>query len=154
MEKTLLIIKPDAINRGMMGDIITRIEHKGLIIAGMKMEQLKPEKLKRHYAHHEGKSFFEELIKYMSSIPSVLLLIEGREAVSVMRKLVGATDGVKAEAGTIRGDYSLSTQNNLIHASESIEAAQKEIALFFKPEEIHEYKKMGLEWIYSSNEKK
>lgn len=153
MEKTLLIIKPDAINRGMIGDIITRIEHKGLIIAGMKMEHLKAEKLKKHYAHHEGKSFFDELIKYMSAIPSVLLIVEGREAVAVMRNLVGATDGIKAQPGTIRGDYSLSTQNNLIHASESREAADKEIALFFKPEEIHKYKKMGLEWIYSSNEK-
>ncbi|PIU21567.1 MAG: nucleoside-diphosphate kinase [Candidatus Diapherotrites archaeon CG08_land_8_20_14_0_20_34_12] len=154
MEKTLLIIKPDAINRGMMGNIITRIEHKGLIIAGIKMELLKPEKLKKHYAQHEGKSFFDELIKYMSSIPSVLLLIEGREAIAVMRKLVGATDGIRAEPGTIRGDYSLSTQNNLIHASESAEAAQKEIALFFSKDEIYKYKKMGLEWIYSSNENK
>ena len=153
MEKTLLIIKPDAINRGMMGDIITRIEHNGLVIAGMKMEHLKPEKLRKHYAHHEGKSFFDELIKYMSSIPSVLLLIEGREAVSVMRKLVGATDGTKAEPGTIRGDYSLSTQNNLIHASESREAAEKEVKLFFNSSEIFEYKKMGLEWVYSSGEK-
>jgi nucleoside-diphosphate kinase len=153
MERTVIIVKPDAINRDLAGRIIWRIEEKGLKIIAMKMETLHPYKLKEHYEHLKNKSFFEELIKYMSSIPSILMIIEGKEAVKVVRQMCGVTNGREALPGTIRGDFSVSAQSNLVHASDSIETAKKEINRFFKKEEIHEYKKMNFDWIYAKDEK-
>jgi len=153
MERTLVIIKPDALNRSLIGKIISRFEEKGLTIIAMKMKQLKSEELTKHYAHHKGKPFFEELLKFMSSAPSILLVLEGKDAVTVTRKICGATNAREAEPGTIRGDYSMSTQNNLVHASDSIETAEKEINMFFDKKEIYSYKKLGIEWLYSSTEK-
>lgn len=153
-ERTLVILKPDAVNRGLAGAIIGRFERKGLKIVAMKMEHLREAVLKEHYAHHKGRPFFAELIKFMSSIPSVLLVLEGNDAVMVVRKMCGATSGRQAEVGTIRGDYSMSIQVNTIHASESALEAAKEIKRFFSESEILEYKKMDFEWVYSFEEKK
>ncbi|MEK6941790.1 MAG: nucleoside-diphosphate kinase [archaeon] len=153
-EKTLVILKPDTVNRGLVGAIIGRFEKKGLKIVAIKMEQLREELLKEHYGHHEGRPFFAELIKFMSSIPSVLLVLEGHDAVAVVRKMCGATSGRSAEVGTIRGDYSMSIQVNTIHASENVDEAAKEIKRFFAESEILGYKKMDFDWVYSFEEKK
>jgi nucleoside-diphosphate kinase len=153
LERSLIIIKPDAVNRDLIGRIIARLEEKGLKIVAMKMEKLHPYKLKDHYAHLKDKPFYEEIIKYMSSIPSILLVIEGKQAVEVVRKMIGPTQGREAPSGTIRGDFSVSNQSNLVHASDSTETAQKEIERFFKAEELHEYQKMNFDWIYSKDEK-
>jgi len=153
MEQTLAIIKPDALNRDLAGKIISRFEEKGLKIIAMKMEKLHPYKLKEHYAHLSGKKFYEGLIKFMSSIPSILLVIEGKEAVKVVRQMAGSTNGRDALPGTIRGDYSISTQSNLVHASDSLETAKKEIERFFKKSELHSYQKMNFDWIYAKDEK-
>jgi nucleoside-diphosphate kinase len=152
MRETLVIIKPDAVNRCLAGEVIKRFEQKGLKIKAMKMDTIQPYVLKEHYAHHKDKAFFKELIEYMSSVPSILMVLEGKEAVSVVRKMVGSTQGREALPGTIRGDFSVSNQSNIVHASEDDEAAKKEIERFFKREEIHEYRKMNFDWIYSKDE--
>ncbi len=152
MRQTLVIIKPDAVNRCIAGKVIQRFEEKGLQIKAMKMELLQPYVLKEHYAHLKDKKFFEGLISYMASIPSMLMILEGKDAVKVVRKMVGSTQGRDAEPGTIRGDYSVSNQSNIVHASENEEAAKEEIKRFFKKEEIYEYKKMDFDWIYSRDE--
>ena len=153
MERTMVIIKPDAVNRSLIGEMIGRFERKCLKVVGMKLVHLEPYVLKEHYSHHKDKEFYEELIEFMSSIPSVVMVLEGKDSVKVVRKMVGATNGREASAGTIRGDYSISNQANLVHASESIEAAKKEIGSFFKTEELYEYRKMNFEWIYTTKER-
>ncbi|MFA5358159.1 MAG: nucleoside-diphosphate kinase [archaeon] len=153
MRRTLIIAKPDAINRCLLGKIISRFEDKGLKIVGLKMNHLNVYALREHYKHHKDKPFFEEMLDYMSSIPCVLMIVEGKDAVSVVRKIVGETCGREAAPGTIRGDYSMGTQTNLVHASESDEAAKEEIARFFKEEEIFDYNKMNFDWIYCRSEK-
>ncbi len=152
-EQTLVIIKPDAVNRALAGRILSRFEKKGYKIAGIKMEHLEPYKLKEHYAHHADKAFYNELIEFMSSIPSILAVVEGKDVVSVVRKMVGATNGRDAEPGTVRGDFSISNQQNLIHASATTEEAKTEIKRFFKAGEIYDYRKMNFDWIYASTEK-
>ena len=154
MEQTLVIIKPDAINRGLIGEVLHRFERKGLKIAGMKMMPLSDKILEEHYAHLREKPFFAGIKKFMQKSPSILLVLEGRKAVDVVRKIAGVTEGTEAMPGTIRGDFSLSTQNTIIHASDSVETAKKEIGRFFTEEEIHEYEKAGSEMIYSDSEKK
>lgn len=153
MKRTLIIAKPDAVNRCLIGKIISRFEDKGLKIVGLKMDHLKVYTLREHYKHHEDKPFFEEIVEYMASIPCVLMVIEGKDAVNVVRKLVGDTCGREAALGTIRGDYSLSAQTNLIHASKDEETAKEEIARFFKEGEIFQYDKMNFNWIYCKSEK-
>ncbi len=153
-ERTLVILKPDAVNRGLVGEITKRFENKGLKIVAMKMEHLKEKKLIEHYGHHKDKKFFGELIKFMSSVPSVLLVLEGKDCVAVVRKMCGATSGRDAELGTIRGDFSMSIQVNTIHASGSVEEAKAEVKRFFSENEILEYQTMNSDWIYSLDEKK
>ncbi len=153
MEQTLIIIKPDAVNRNLVGEVIKKFEQKGLKIRAMKMQLLQPYALKEHYAHHKEKGFYEELIKYMSSIPSVLMVLEGKEVVQVVRKMIGSTQGREAAPGTIRGDYSVSNQSNIVHASENDKAAKEEIERFFSKEEIYDFQKMDFDWIYSRDEK-
>jgi len=153
MEQTLVIIKPDAVNRCLIGEVVKRFEQKGLKVKAMKMQLLQPYVLKEHYAHHKDKAFFGELVKYMSSIPSVLMVLEGKEAISVVRTMVGPTQGREAMPGTIRGDYSVSNQSNIVHASENAESAKSEARRFFKEEEIYDYQKMDFDWIYSKDEK-
>lgn len=139
MEKTLVLLKPDALERGLIGKIISRLEAKALKIVGMKMIRISPELSKSHYAHHLGKPFYNALEKFITSRPIVAMVVEGPEAVEVVRKLAGATNARKAEPGTIRGDFSISTSTNLIHASDSRKSAEEEIKRFFKKEELFEY---------------
>lgn len=153
MRRTLVILKPDSVNRSLMGRIITRFEEKGLKVVGLKMEHLNIYKLKEHYSHHVDKPFFSEIVKYMSSIPCVLMVIEGKDSVNVVRKIVGETNGRNAAPGTIRGDFAMSVQSNLVHASENDEVAKYEIKRFFKDEELFNYDKMNFNWIYAESEK-
>lgn len=148
MEKTFVMIKPDGVQRGLIGEIISRIERKGLKIVAMKMLRISKELAKKHYAEHQGKPFFDSLISYITSGPVVAMVIEGKEAVKVVRSLVGKTNPIEASPGTIRGDYAMDVGRNVIHASDSIESANREIALFFNENEIIEYKKFDEEWIY------
>jgi len=152
-ERTLVILKPDALQRGLIGEIISVFEKKGLKIVAMKMEKLDREILEKHYAEHKGKPFFESLVSFMSSGPVVLAVIEGIDAIKVVRKLVGATNGREAEPGTIRGNYSMSQQNNLVHASSDSAVAEREIKLFFSPKEILSYERLDC-FIYSKDELK
>lgn len=152
-EKTLVIIKPDGVSRNLVGEIIGRFERKGLKIVAMKMEHLKEEKLKAHYGHHCNKPFFKELLEFMQSVPSVLLVLEGKDAVSVVRKMCGKTNSREAEPGTIRGDLSIGMQNNVVHASEDKAAAESEIARFFERIEVTDYRKIDFDFLYCGHEK-
>jgi len=138
-EKTLIILKPDAVHRGLLGEVISRFERKGLKIVGLKMIDLEDALIDAHYAHIKDKPFFAGIKNYMKKAPVVVMVLSGINAVSSTRIIVGPTKGYEAAAGTIRGDFSLSTQSNLVHASDTIESAQAEIARFFKPEEISDY---------------
>ncbi len=148
MERTFVMIKPDGVQRGFIGEIISRIERKGLKIVGMKMLRISQELAQEHYAEHRGKPFFDSLISYITSGPVVAMVVEGKEAVKVMRTLVGKTNPIEASPGTIRGDYAMDVGRNVIHASDSIESANREISLFFNEEEIIEYKKFDEDWVY------
>jgi nucleoside-diphosphate kinase len=149
MEQTLLIFKPDAIHRHLVGRILTRFEEKGLRIAALKLFQPSRALIEEHYAVHRNQPFYPSLVAFMSSGPVITAVLEGPGAISVVRKLVGATHGQKAEAGTIRGDFGLDQQYNLVHASDGPETAQKEIALFFKPAELVRYERVTDGWITS-----
>jgi nucleoside-diphosphate kinase len=147
MEKTLILLKPDCIHRRLAGSIVQRFEQKGLRLAGLKLVQVSRRLAEQHYAVHKGKPFYESLLKFINSGPTVALVLEGPQAVAVARNLIGATDGTKAAPGTIRGDYAISVQNNLIHGSDSPENAATEIALWFKPEELVSYQPVDSPWI-------
>ncbi len=147
MEHTLLILKPDAVQRGLIGEIIGRLEKRGLRIAAMKMLQVTRELAEQHYSEHKGKFFYEPLLKFITSAPVVVMVIAGPNAIAIMRAMMGKTDAKQAAPGTIRGDYGLSNQNNLVHGSDSAESAQREIALFFNPKEIYAYKRDLEPWI-------
>lgn len=136
-ERTLVLLKPDAVARGLAGEIIGRFERKGLRLAGMKMIWMDEALAKRHYAAHEGKPFFQGLIEYITALPIVAMVWEGPGAIATIRQTMGATDPAKAAPGTVRGDLAVNISNNLVHGSDSPESAQKEIALFFKDDEIH-----------------
>lgn len=148
MERTLIIFKPDAVQRGVCGEILTRFEKKGLQIAGMKFMQISRELAETHYAPHKGKPFYDGLVAFMTSSPVVVLALEGNGAIEVCRKMMGATFGFKAEPGTIRGDYGVSSSFNLIHGSDSPESAQRELGLFFKAGELVEWKPAIRPWVY------
>jgi nucleoside-diphosphate kinase len=138
-EKTLVLLKPDAIARGLAGEIIGRLEAKGLRLAAMKMIWMDEALAKRHYAAHEGKPFFQPTVDYVISLPIVAMVLEGPGVISAVRTVMGATDPAKAAPGTIRGDLALNISNNLMHGSDSPESARKEIALFFREDEIHSW---------------
>ncbi|PIN85925.1 nucleoside-diphosphate kinase [Candidatus Woesearchaeota archaeon CG10_big_fil_rev_8_21_14_0_10_44_13] len=152
-ERTLVILKPDAVNRTIVGEIIHRFEAKGLKITGMKMTHLDEDILGEHYSHHKGKPFYKGLVKFMMHCPSLLVVLEGNHAVDVVRKLAGETHGAKAAPGTIRGDYSLSNQCNALHASDSIESAKIEIKRFFRDNELFDYSRIDTEMIYAEDER-
>ncbi len=152
MEKTLILLKPDALQRNLLGQIIARFENKGLKIVGLKMMRLNGALLSEHYAHHKDKPFFKDLVDYMGSAPVIAIVLEGIEAINTVRILCGPTSGRKADVGSIRGDFSMSGSHNIIHASDSIEAATNEIKRFFKKEEIFGYKKMDLGAVYAKEE--
>jgi nucleoside-diphosphate kinase len=150
MQQTLILLKPDCVHRRLVGTIIQRFEQKGLRLAGMKLVQAGRELAERHYGVHKGKPFYESLLQFLTSGPTVAMVWEGREAVQVARTLMGPTDGVKAPPATIRGDFALSVQNNLIHGSDSPENARAEIALWFRPEELVSYDPADKNWIEGS----
>lgn len=154
MERTLIIVKPDALQRNLLGEIINRFERKGLKIVGLKMMAIDDLKVTEHYSHHVDKPFFQNLKNFMQSAPVVVMVLEGLEAISAIRLIVGPTKGREADAGSIRGDYAMSQQCNIVHASDSVENAEKEIKRFFKEEEIFAYKKMDFEWVYAIDERK
>ncbi len=135
-QKTLIILKPDTYQRRLVGELISRIERKGLKLAGMKLMRISEDLAKKHYSVHVGKHFFDDLLSYIVSGPVVVMVVEGTEAISVMRKLVGATCGFKAEPGSIRGDYSISMRYNMVHASDSQESADYEIGNFFSDDDL------------------
>lgn len=152
METTLVILKPSAILHGYAGQIINRFQQKGLVIRGMKMMQLSDEILNEHYAHLVDRPFFPDLVKSMKASPVVVMALWGKDAVEVVRLMTGATNGRKALPGTIRGDFSMSGQENIIHASDSIENAEIELKRFFKPEEIFQYEPTFLKYTYEPAE--
>ncbi|HIR37041.1 MAG TPA: nucleoside-diphosphate kinase [Candidatus Limisoma gallistercoris] len=152
MEQTLVILKPSAVIRGLMGEVISRFEKKGLIIAGMKMVQLDDKILAEHYAHLVERPFFPLLKKSMMASPVVVMCVRGVDAVAVVRAMTGATNSRKAEPGTIRGDYSMSGQQNIVHASDSVENAEIELARFFDKSEIFDFKPAMLEYLYAEDE--
>jgi len=152
MEQTLVILKPSCIERGLIGEVIDRIQKRGIIITAMKMMQLDENILKEHYAHLVDKPFFPGLCASMMASPVVCMVLKGVDVVSVFRTMVGATNGRKAAPGTLRGDYCISGQANIIHASDSPENAQIEIARFFKPEEVFDYTPASLSFLYANDE--
>jgi len=151
-EITFLFIKPDAVQRGLAGNIIARLEAKGLTIVGSKMVQVSPELATKHYAEHAAKPFFPGLLAFITSSPVIALAVRGVNAVTVCRNLIGATNGQKAAPGTIRGDLGMSGGNNLIHGSDSPESAAKELAMWFKPEEILSYDRTVSQWVYDPSD--
>ncbi|MBI3722827.1 nucleoside-diphosphate kinase [bacterium] len=139
-ERTLILFKPDAVQRRLCGRILQRFEEKGLTIVGMKLMKISRELAEQHYAAHKGKGFYAGLVSFMTSAPVVAIVLEGPYAIDTCRKLMGATFGFKAEPGTIRGDFGISNQYNLVHGSDSKEAAEREVALFFQRGELLENK--------------
>lgn len=151
-ERTLILIKPDAIQRGVMGRIIARFESRGLKVIGMKMLKMSKELAHEHYSHLVTKPFYPDLEKFMTHHPIVAIALEGKECVQVVRDMMGSTNSRKALPGTIRGDLSMSTSRNVIHGSDSVETAEKEVKRFFKPEELYSYKFASSDYIYAGDE--
>lgn len=152
LEKTLVILKPSAVQRGLIGEILHRFERKGLRLAGIKMMQLNDKILNEHYAHLADKPFFQRIKDSMMASPVIACCYEGVDAVQVVRSMTGATNGRLAVPGTIRGDYSVSAQENIVHTSDSPKNAEEELARFFKPEEIFDYKQSALPYLYYTEE--
>ena len=151
MERTLIILKPDAVQRRLLGGIISRFEDKGFKIVGLKMMRISDCLARHHYRPHEGKDFYEPLVKFMTSAPVVVMLLEGKNAVEISRRMMGATFGSEAEPGTIRGDLGLSNRFNLVHGSDSPEAAARETRLFFSDQDVMEYEAADVGWVYDLN---
>lgn len=149
MQRTLIIFKPDCMQRQLVGEILRRFEAKGLKIVGLKLMSISRELAEQHYGEHKGKPFFDGLIQFITGCPVVVGVLEGNEAVEVVRTMLGTTDGTKSPPGTIRGDFGLSKQNNLIHGSDSVASANREIALWFRPEELADYNIDGSQWIHA-----
>ncbi len=148
METTLIILKPDAVQRGLMGKIITRFEEKGLQIVGAKLMQISQELAATHYEAHKEKPFYSGLVGFMTSSPVLVLAVRGLDAIAISRKMMGATFGSKAEPGTIRGDFGVSNSFNLIHGSDSPEAAERELGLFFNEGEVLDSERAINQWVY------
>lgn len=153
MEKTVVLVKPDGLQRGLIGEIISRFEKKGLKLLGLKLVQLDNDILKEWYEQYKDAEFFPMIAKYMSWTPVVAMVLEGYRAIEIVRRIVGTRKGYEAEAGSIRGDYSLSGGNNLIHASDSQKSADRELKILFKKNEIVEYKTTTEELFYSEDER-
>ncbi len=154
LEQTLVLLKPDALQRGLIGKVVARLEERGLQLVGLKMLKLDAKKCEEHYAHLVGKPFYPGLVSFMTSAPIVALVASGPEAVKVVRDMCGPTNARNAAPGTIRGDYSLSTQYNIIHASDSLETAHREVARFFKKEELFSYERALDKLTAAADEKK
>jgi nucleoside-diphosphate kinase len=150
MERTLVLVKPDAMQRGLAGEIISRLEQRGLRIAALRLFQMDAELARRHYAEHEGKGFYEGLVAYITASPIIAAVFEGTGAVEVVRRTMGATNPAAAEAGTIRGDLAVEVGRNLIHGSDSIESARREIGLFFDESGIQSYPRDLDRWVFEA----
>jgi len=147
LERSLVLIKPDAIQRGLAGEIISRIERRGLKILATKMLQVDRALAQRHYAIHEGKFFFDDLVSFITSSPVIAIVFQGKNGIEIIRQTMGETDPAKAKPGTIRGDFGVDISHNVIHGSDSLETALKEIDLFFSPKEIFDYRRDIDKWI-------
>ncbi len=147
VERTFALLKPDAIQRGLAGQILARFERRGLKIVGLKMMRVTRQLAEAYYAEHKGKSFYEPLMSYITSGPVVAMVLEGDGAVAIVRKMMGKTNSAEAEPGTIRGDFALTIGRNVIHGSDSPESAKREIGFFFRPEELQEYKRIDEAWL-------
>ncbi|MFZ5595708.1 MAG: nucleoside-diphosphate kinase [Bacillota bacterium] len=148
MERTYLMIKPDGVQRGLVGEIISRIEKKGLKIVGLKMLTISRETAEKHYGEHAGKPFFKDLVEYITSGPVVAMVVEGKDVVSTTREMMGATNPLKAAPGTIRATYGMDMGRNIIHGSDSAASAEREIGIFFLDHELVEYSRDIDIWIY------
>ena len=147
-ERTFCLVKPDGVQRGLVGGIIGRFEQRGLKLVGLKMVRISRELAEEYYAEHKGKPFFPGLVEYVTSGPAVAMVWEGENAVAVVRKTMGATDPAKAEPGTIRADFGITISRNVVHGSDSVESAKREAALFFRPEELLAYERAHDTWIH------
>jgi nucleoside-diphosphate kinase len=148
LERTLIILKPDALARRLLGKIISRFEQKGMALRGLKMMKIPTHVAQKQYAAHKAQDFYEPLIRYMTSMPVVVMVLEGKDACNVARAMMGATFGSSAAAGTIRGDLAISNRFNLVHGSDSPEAAKEEIDLYFREDELFAYEVQDLSWVY------
>ena len=146
MEQSLVLLKPDTVQRGLIGELISRLEEKGLKVAGMKLMKVSDELAREHYEEHVEKDFFSDLFDFITSSPIVAMVVEGEQAISVIREMMGATNPFEAKPGTIRGDYGLDLTKNLIHGSDSAESAKREIDLFFDDDEILDYELTSKKW--------
>ena len=153
MERTLVLLKPDCVQRRLMGRVLSRFEEKGLNVVGMKLMRVTPELAKRHYAEHVHKAWYPNLETFITGGPIVAAIVEGPEVIRVVREMVGATNGLKAAPGTIRGDYSSSQQMNLVHASDGPDAARREMEIFFRADEICSYEPTIQAWLRSPDER-
>ena len=151
MERTLVFLKPDAVRRGLVGEVLARFERRGFCIVALRMLELKEDFVRRHYAAHVGKDFYEPLVRYTISGPVVAVVLEGKNAVAVVRRMMGQTFGSDSPPATIRGDFALSNRFNLIHGSDSPQAAEHEIAAFFRPEDMVSYPAEATRWIYDQS---
>jgi nucleoside-diphosphate kinase len=147
MERTLVLVKPDGVQRGLVGEVISRLERRGLKLAGMKLMQVDDALARRHYAEHVSRPFFPGLVSFIIAAPVVAMVWEGNNAVELVRQTMGATDPGKSAPGTIRGDLAVNISRNLVHGSDKAESAQREIALFFQPQEILDYARNNDDWI-------
>ena len=152
-ERTLIILKPDALHRGLVGEILSRFERKGIRPVGMKMIKMTDLLLDEHYAQHKGKHFLPRLKDFMKLLPVVLVVLEGLEVARVVGAMCGPTDGKNAPPGTIRGDFGMSISNNIIHSSEDLKAAKREIGIFFKADEMFDYERADLQFYYAEDER-
>jgi nucleoside-diphosphate kinase len=154
METTLIIVKPDGVQRGLVGRIVNRFEEKGLQIMGLKLMRISNALAATHYEPHKEKKFYPGLVRFMTSSPVVVMALRGIDAIAICRKMMGATFGSKAEPGTIRGDFGVSNSFNLIHGSDSPEAAARELKLFFKDDELLSWSPASIVWTYDTSEEK
>jgi len=152
MERTVVLVKPDGVQRGLIGEIIHRFERKGLKLSALKMMNMTDEIIDEWYGHHKERPFFPALKTFMTSYPIIAMVWEGQEAASVVRKMIGITQARQAEAGTIRGDFAVSTQMNLIHASESPEAAEKELNILFEDADLFSWERTDMPHLYGEDE--
>ncbi len=150
MERTLIIVKPDAVQRGLIGEIVRRFEQRGLRIVGMKFMQIDRELASRHYGEHEGKGFYESLLAYITSAPVVVMVLEAPNAVELARKTIGATKPIDSPPGSIRGDLGVEVGRNLVHGSDSVQSAEREINLFFAPEELIDWGRDVDRWVFEA----
>ena len=148
MERTYLMVKPDGVQRGLCGEIVSRFEKKGLKLVGMKLMVIPKATAENHYGEHKGKKFYDSLISYITSGPVLAMVWEGENAVSICRNMMGKTNPAESAPGTIRGDYGMVTGLNIIHGSDSVESAEREIKIFFKPEELVSYDRTADRWTY------